>query len=101
MSSSLESAPETWKACGKIYRATMPGHLAAPTMWTEGPTTIEFVIRGPEIVIQQDGKRLGPTTLTGTVAEQLGQMKQLKNVKWGEGIYGRFGGASIKGSGQH
>ena len=63
----------------------------------DGPTTIEFIIRGPEIVIQQDGKRLATTTLSGHLAEQLGKAKGLGNVKWGDGIYGRFGGTSLKG----
>jgi len=48
-------------------------------------------------VIQQDGKRLATTTLTGHLAEQLGKAKGLGNVKWGDGIYGRFGGTSLKG----
>jgi hypothetical protein len=38
------------------------------------------------------------TTLTGPLAEQLGKVKGLKNVQWGEGIYGRYGGATITGS---
>jgi len=91
-------APEKWKSYGKIYRATMPGHLAAATKWTGGPTKIEFIIRGAEIEIQQDGKRLGTTTVTGSLAEQLSRMKGLKNVKWGDGTYGRFAGTAIKGS---
>ena len=90
-------APEKWKSYGKVYRVTIPGHLAAPTKWTDGPTTIEFIIRGAELIIQQDGKRLATTTLTGSLAEQLGKVKQFKNIKWGDGIYGRFGGVSIKG----
>ena len=90
-------APEKWKAYGKIYRATMPGHLATPTRWTDGPTTIEILINGPDIVIQQDGQRLGSTRLTGSLAKQLGQVKMLKNVKWGTGLYGRFSGTDIKG----
>ena len=91
-------APNKWKSYGEIYRTTMPGHLAAPMKWTDGPTTIEFIIRGPEIAIHQDGKRLATTTLTGSLAEQLSRVKVLKNVKWGDGIYGRFGGASIRGN---
>ena len=91
-------SPDKWKSYGKVYRASMPGHLAAPTKWTDGPTTIEFTISGPEVVIQQDGKRLAKTTLTGSLAEQLGKIEQLKNVQWGEGIYGRFGGKSIAGN---
>ena len=90
-------APKKWKSYGKIYRVTMPGHLSAPTKWTDGPTTIEFIVRGSEMVIQQDGKHLATTTLTGSLAEQLGKVKRLTNVKWGNGIYGRFVGASIKG----
>jgi hypothetical protein len=90
-------APEKWKSYGKVYRATMPGHLAAPAKWTDGLTTIEFIIRGTEITIQQDGKRLATTTLTGSLADQLGKVKGLGNVKWGDGIYGRFGGVSIRG----
>ena len=90
-------APDKWKSYGKVYRTTMPGHLAATTKWTDGPTTIEFIIRGPEISIQQDGKRLAATTLTGSPAEQLGKVKTLENVKWGSGIYGRFGGTAING----
>ena len=91
-------APEKWKSYGKVYRVTMPGHLAAPTKWTDGPMTIEFIIRGPEIVIQQDGNLLATTILTGSLAEQLGKVKGLKDVKWGTGIYGRFSGVSIKGN---
>ena len=94
-------APEKWKAYGKVYRVTMPGHLAASTKWTDGPTTIEFIIRGLEVAIQQDGKPLATTTLTGALAEQLGKVAGLKNVKWGQGIYGRFGGTSIKGKIEH
>ena len=91
-------APEKWKSYGKVYRATMPGHLAAPTKWTDGPTTIEFLVRGNEIMIRQDGKTIGTATLTGSLAGKLAKVKALKNVKWGDGTYGRFAGKAIKGS---
>jgi hypothetical protein len=90
-------APEKWKSYGKIYRATMPGHLAAATKWTDGPTKIEFLIDGPKIVIQQDGKTIATSTLTGPLAKQLGAVKKFKNARWGAGIYGPFGGTSLKG----
>ncbi len=90
-------APLKWKSYGKVYRITMPGHLAAPTKWTDGPTTIEFIIRGPEIAIHQDGKQIAATTLTGPLGKQLGKVTTIENIKWGDGVYGRFGGASIKG----
>ena len=91
-------APEKWKSYGKGYRATMPGHLAAPTKWTDGPTTIEFLVRGNEIMIRQDGKTIGTATVTGSLAGKLAKVKALKNVKWGDGTYGRFAGKAIKGS---
>ncbi len=91
-------APDKWKSYGKVYRTTMPGHLAAPTKWTDGPTTIEFIIQGSKIAIDQDGKRTAATNVTGAIAEQLGKLKRLKDVEWGDGIYGSFGGASIKGT---
>ena len=91
-------APEKWKSYGKVYRATLSGHLSAPTKWTDGPTTIEFLISGNEMAIKQDGEVLATTTLTDSLAKRLGEVRQVTNVKWGDGIYGRFGGASIKGS---
>jgi hypothetical protein len=91
-------APDKWKSYGKVCRVTMPGHLAAATKWTDGPTTIEFLIHGPKIMIQQDGKLIATTTLTGSLADQLATVKTLKDVKWGDGIYGHFRGTSIKGN---
>ena len=91
-------APEKWKSYGNVYRATMSGHLAAPTRWTDSPTMIEFIIHGSEIVIQQDGKRLATTTLTGSLEKQVGNVTAMKNVNWGDGIYGPFGGKSISGT---
>jgi len=91
-------APDKWKSYGTVYRMTMPGHLGAPTQWTDGPTTIGFTIRGSEITIAQDGKQLAATTLTGPLAERLRALSQLSNVKWGDGIYGRFSGMVIDGN---
>jgi len=91
-------APEKWKSYGRVYRATLPGHLSAPTEWTSGPTTFEFIIRGHEIVIRQDGKRLASTTLTGSLTEQVDRLQGIRNVRWGDGIYGHTGGLSITGT---
>ena len=68
------------------------------TKWTDGPTTIKFRIHGSEIAIHQDGKRLASTTVTGPLAGQLRKVKALENVKRGDVIYGRFGGALINGN---
>ncbi len=90
-------APNKWKSYGKVYQLTMAGHLSAPTKWTEGPTTIEFMLNGSELAVLQDGKRLASTQLTGSLAQDLGKIKSFKNIKWGKGIYGPFGGTSMKG----
>lgn len=92
--------PEKWKAYGKVYRATMPGHLSASATWTDGPTRLNFVIRGTEVALEQDGKQLATTTLTGRLAKLITNPKSLKfqHVSWGDGIYGKFDGESISGS---
>ncbi len=91
-------APEKWKSYGSVYRLTMPGHLGAVTKWTDGPTTFEFILRGAEISITQDGKQIAATTVTGTLAENLRKLSEIKNVMWGQGIYGSFTGEAIEGT---
>jgi hypothetical protein len=90
-------APDKWKSYGKVYRATMPGHLSASTKWSDGPTRLEFVIREREISIHQDGVLLATSPLTGTLAAQTRKAGSFKNIKWGSGIYGPHGGVSLKG----
>lgn len=91
-------APDKWKAYGSVYRMTMPGHLGATTKWTDGPTTIEFTIRGAEFAIAQDGEQLAAATATGPLAERLRGMTGLEPAKWGDGIYGKFRGKVIEGT---
>lgn len=87
-----------WKSYGSVYRLTMPGHLSAPVTWTDGPTRLEFVVAGDRIRIRQDGVDLASTVVTGKLAEKLRGLGGLKNVKWGSGVYGRFGGREIMGA---
>jgi len=89
--------PDKWKSYGKIYRATMPGHLSASTKWTEGPTKLEFVIGDGKMSIRQDSVVLATTRLTGSMVERIGNVGSLKGVKWGSGIYGPQGCVSLKG----
>ncbi len=91
-------AADKWKSYGVVHRLTMPGHLGASTKWTDKPTTIEFVIDGAEISIVQDGKELASTTLTGPMAQRLGALSGLKNIRWGDGIYGPFTGPTVSGA---
>ncbi len=91
-------APDKWRSYGSVYRMSMPGHFGATTNWTDGPTTIEFTIRGAEVSIAQDGKQLASAALTGPLAERVSALTDLKLAKWGDGIYGRFSGTAIDGT---
>jgi hypothetical protein len=90
-------APDKWKSYGSVYRMTMPGHLGATTKWTGSPATFEFVIDGATMSILQDGVELASTTVTGPLAERLGAMSNLSDIKWGNGIYGPFTGPAVSG----
>lgn len=85
-------APEKWKSYGAVYRLTTSGHLGASTAWTAGPTTFELTLRGKSMSISQDGRKLAETAVTGPLSERLQAVSQLKKVRWGAGIYGRFAG---------
>lgn len=89
--------PDRWRSYGKVYQATMPGHLSASTEWTEQPTKLEFIIRGHEMSIYQDGVLLKSSQLTGSLAERVGSLRALKNVQWGSGIYGPHQCVSLQG----
>ncbi len=89
--------PEKWKSYGSVYRLTTPGHLGASTAWTAGPTTFELTLRGKSMSISQDGQKLAETVVTGPLAERLRAVSQLKPIRWGEGIYGRFTGPKLDG----
>ena len=93
-------APDRWKSYGKVCSATMSGHLAASTRWTDGPTMLDFIIRGTEVTIEQDNESLAATTLTGRPAAQVERAGSFRfhNVQWGNGIYGNFAGTSITGT---
>ena len=94
-------APDKWKSYGSVYRLSMPGHLSATTRWTSHSTRFEFKIRGTRIAITQDDRTLATGTLTDSIAKKIRQLGGWKNVSWGRGIYGRFGGKSIVGSITH
>ncbi len=91
-------APDKWKSYGTVYRMTMPGHLGAVTKWTEGPTQLQFTIRGAEITIAQDGEKLAGVTVAGRIGEQLEALAGLESIRWGTGIYGPFAGPTIEGA---
>lgn len=89
--------PDRWKSYGRVYRVTMPGHLSAPIRWTAGPTTLEFLIDDRQISIRQDGRVLGNSPLTGSLARLAGKAKRLEKVDWGTGIFGPHRCVSLHG----
>ncbi|MCP4786710.1 MAG: hypothetical protein GY903_29840 [Fuerstiella sp.] len=91
-------APDKWKSYGSVYKLTMSGHLGAATKWTDGPTTFEFHIHDDQISITQDGDQIAMTTVAGDLTGQLRDMSELINIRWGQGIYGQFGGDTITGT---
>ena len=90
--------PDKWRSYGKVYRATTPGHLAAPTKWTTGPTTFEFSIRDRQMTITQNGEVLATTPLTGSLAKAVPSLGALKTVNWGTGIYGPTRSVTLQGT---
>jgi hypothetical protein len=90
-------ADDKWKSYGSVYRMKVPGHLGAKAEWTSGATVFEFTVSGREMTISQDGKRIGSTVISGTLAQKLEQPPKLKPVRWGAGIYGGFNGLRIDG----
>jgi hypothetical protein len=90
-------APDRWKSYGAVYRITTAGHLGAATAWTEGSTTFDLAIEGGRMTIAQDGKTLAATDITGPLAEKLPGLAKLNPIRWGDGLYGRFGGVKLEG----
>jgi hypothetical protein len=83
----------TRKEYGALLRLNAPGHLSAPVRWTDGPTTLRFVLTDSEMRVEQDGvalasRSLGELKLDGLV---------LAEPTWGAGIYGPYQGKSLSG----
>ena len=91
-------APDKWKSYGKVYRVSLPGHLSAPTKWTQGATTLVFTVTDAEMSIKQDGAVLTKIPLDASLAKLLSRTDVLENVGWGEGVFGPHRCVSLDGS---
>ena len=89
--------PDKWKSYGKVYRATIPGHLSTTTRWTNGPTTLEFTIAQSGLTIRQDGVVLATSPLSAPLAKKLSEAGVFRKIRWGDGIYGPHSGPSLTG----
>ena len=83
--------PDLWKSYGLVYEATMPGHLSIPIKWTEGKTTLSFVVSEDRMTILQDGRLLGSAKSGSGVANPV-------NVQWGDGLFGPHACQSLSGT---
>jgi hypothetical protein len=75
----------------------MPGSLSAAVRWTDRPTRLQFRVDGQDMSILQDGELLASTPLDEALARRLTVRVRAEDVTWGRGIFGDFGGASVRG----
>ncbi len=90
-------AQAKWKSYGKVYRATMPGHLTASTKWTDGPTTFAFTFDDQQMSIRQDGAALATSSTSGLGIDQALTSVSVQDIQWGDGVYGPHKGVSLSG----
>lgn len=88
---------DRWKEYGSVVRLTMPGNLSAPIRWTARETELEFTVSREGMRIKQDGQTLASARVEGNLLAEIGKAPSLGAVAWGEGVFGRFGGATLEG----
>ncbi|MFO7948597.1 MAG: hypothetical protein R6V19_17480, partial [Armatimonadota bacterium] len=72
--------------------------LSAPVPWTDGPTTLQFTITEDTMSISRDGETLSSAELGEELSAAVAKAGELKEVQWGDGLFGAFAGASVEGS---
>lgn len=91
-------APDQWQSYGAVHALTLSGQLAAPARWTREATRFEFRIGPSEISLIQDGQELARAPLSDTLQQQLAGLATPSQVRWGQGVFGDFGGKSLEGT---
>jgi hypothetical protein len=81
----------SWEQYGRILQIRVPGCLSAPVRWNEGNARLRFRAEEGRMSIEQDGVELDSTAISGEAESGLRDA----GVRCGEGVFGRFGGASI------
>lgn len=84
--------PERVADYGAVYRATLPGNLAASVAWKTGPTVLEFEIGSDRMVVRQDGKVLGEAPLAASLRDEF----RPHRIAWGAGAFGPSGAALLR-----
>jgi hypothetical protein len=85
-------ADDKWKEYGNVFQWTMPGHLSVHTEWKNAPTTFELTVTEKQMSVSQGGKLLGSVALDPKVLNGFTP----KNIKWGEGVFGRLRGDVLR-----
>ena len=81
-----------WEQYGRIIRITLPGNLSVPVAWKEGGTRLRFLAEGGCMCIEQDGVELGSVD----ISEDAEAAIRDANIHAEQGVFGPFGGASIR-----
>lgn len=89
-------APEALSEYGSVIAIRTPGCISAPITWTEGATGFEFSITGDTMTIRQDGRSLAAAPLDEHMAAALAAAGDLTPLRSGSGVYGPFGGTSVR-----
>lgn len=88
--------PEELAEYGSVMAIRTPGCISAPINWTDGATSFEFTIAADRMTISQDGRPLASAPLDAEMATALAATGGLGEVRSGAGVYGPFGGVSVR-----
>jgi hypothetical protein len=91
------AAGEKWKEYGAVIRLRGGGSLSAPVRWTNGPTELRFTVSSDQMAVAQDGQLLAAAELGAELAAKLGGARKFREIAWGKGVFGAFGGQSLQG----
>jgi hypothetical protein len=80
------------KEYGAGLALTMPGNVAAPVRWKEGPTELQFVLLRDRMLIRQDGREIASAALDPSFVRSL----RASTVVWANGVFGPLRGEIIR-----
>jgi len=89
-------APAALAEYGSIVAIQTPGCVSAPVHWTDGATSFEFTVAADRMSISQNGLPLASCTLDPETTAALSRVDGLVDLRSGTGVYGPFGGASVR-----
>lgn len=73
---------------GRVYRMTRPGYVAAPLLWTDGPTQIRIVLQPDSIAVYQDDRLAGRARRAEPGRRPTADALRSARLATGSGLYG-------------